>query len=76
MHYQGDTGTPNADLLTVKLLINSTIPAMGAKFMTMDKKDCYLHTPVAQCKYMRLKLSNILADIIKHYKLNDIATPD
>ena len=38
VHYPGDAGTPTADLLTVKLLINSIISTAGAKFMTMDIK--------------------------------------
>ncbi len=31
---------------TVKLLINSTISTPNAKYMTMDKKDFYLNTPM------------------------------
>ena len=34
IHYPGDAGTPTADLLTVKLLINSIISTPGAKFFT------------------------------------------
>ncbi len=44
--------------------------------MTMDMKDFYLNTPMAQYQYMGLKLSNILANLIEHYNLNEIATPD
>jgi hypothetical protein len=47
LHYPGNAGTPTANLLTVKLLINSTISTAGAKFMTMDIKDFYLNTPIA-----------------------------
>ena len=36
VHYPFDTGTPTADLLTVKLLINSVISTPGARFFTMD----------------------------------------
>jgi hypothetical protein len=36
VHYPGDAGMPTADLLTIKLLINSIISTQGAKFMTMD----------------------------------------
>ncbi len=36
VHYPGDAGTPTADLLTVKLLLNSIISIPNAKFMTMD----------------------------------------
>jgi hypothetical protein len=65
MHYPGDAGTPTANLLTLKLLINSTIFTAGAKFMTRDIKDFYLNTPMAQYKYMQLNLSNIPADVIQ-----------
>ncbi len=44
--------------------------------MTMDIKDFYLNTPMAQYKYMRLKISDMPDNIIKHYKLRDIVTPD
>ena len=68
---------PTADLLTVKLLIISIISTAGAKFMTMDIKDFYLNSPMMRYKYsMRLKLDNMPVDVIKHYNLNEIATPD
>jgi hypothetical protein len=47
VHYLGNAGTPTADLLTVKLLINSTISTPNTKYMTMDIKDFYLNTPMA-----------------------------
>jgi hypothetical protein len=47
VHYPGDAGTPTANLITVKLLINSIILTTGAKFITMDIKDFYLNTPMA-----------------------------
>ncbi len=52
VHYPGDTGTPTADILTVKLLLNSIISTPNAKFMTMDIKDFYLNTPMARYEYM------------------------
>ncbi len=33
VHYPGNAGNPTADLLTVKLLVNSIISTAGAKFM-------------------------------------------
>jgi len=48
VHYPGDTGTPTADLLTIKLLLNSIISTPNAKFMTMDITDFYLKTPMAR----------------------------
>ncbi len=47
LHYPGDTRTPTANLLTVKLLINITISFPNAKYMTMDIKDFYLNTSMA-----------------------------
>jgi hypothetical protein len=48
VHYPGNTATPTADLLTIKILINSIISTAGAKFMTMDIKDFYLKHPSCQ----------------------------
>ena len=69
VHYPGDAGTLTANLITVKFLTNSIILTAGAKFMTMDIKDFYLNAPMTQYEYMRLKLSNIPDDVIKHYNL-------
>jgi hypothetical protein len=76
VHYQGDAGTPTADLLTVKLLLNSIISTPNTKFMTMDIKDFYLNTPMARYEYMRLQIADMPEDVIAHYKLNEIATPE
>ena len=67
--YSGDCGTPTADLLTVKLLLNSIISNLGEKFMTIDIKDFYLNTPMARYEYMRLKLCDIPEEVTKHYDL-------
>ena len=77
VHYPGDVGTPTADyLLTVKLLLNGIISTPNAKIMTMDIKDFYLNTPMARYEYMRLRLTDMPKDVIAHYKLNKIATPE
>ncbi len=76
IHYPGDAGTPTADLLTVKLLLNSIISTPGAKFFTMDIKDFYLNTPMKRYEYMRLRLSDLPQDVIDHYQLRRLATPD
>ncbi len=76
VHYPGDAGTPTADLLTVKLLLNRIISTPNAKFMTLDIKDFYLNTPMARYEYMRLQLADMPKDVIAHYKLDEIATPD
>ena len=67
--YPGNCGTPTVDFLTVKLLLNSIISTLGAKFMTIDIKDFYLNTLMARYKYMRLKICDIPEDVTKHYNL-------
>jgi hypothetical protein len=65
VHYPSNAGTPTADLLTVKLLINSTISTPNTKYMTMDIKDFHLNTPMAQYEYMQLRTANMPNDVIK-----------
>jgi hypothetical protein len=48
VHYPSNAGTPNADLLTIKILINSIISTAGTTFMTMDIKDFYWNTLIAR----------------------------
>jgi hypothetical protein len=38
VNYPGDCGTPTADLLTVKLLLNRIISTSNSKFMTIDSR--------------------------------------
>jgi hypothetical protein len=76
VHYPVDAGTPTADLLTIKLLINSVISTSGARFFMMDIKNFYLCTPMSRYEYMQLKLSDMPNNVIAHYHLRDIATPD
>ena len=76
INYPGDCGTPTADMLTVKLLLNSVISTKNARFMTIDIKDFYLNTPMTRYEYMRLKLSKLPPDFIEEYKLNNKATKD
>ena len=71
VNYPNDCGTPTADLLTVKLMLNSIISTPNAKFMTIDLKDFYLLTPMNRYEYFRMKLNLFPHDVIEEYKLND-----
>eukprot|EP00804_Cyclotella_cryptica_P024841 CCRYP_001785-RA/>CCRYP_001785-RA protein AED:0.34 eAED:0.34 QI:0/0/0/1/0/0/2/0/376 len=71
-----DCGTPTADMLTTKILLNSVISTKEPRFMTIDIKDFYLNTPMVCPEYMRLKLSDIPDHIIKLYKLDKLVTAD
>ena len=44
--------------------------------MTLDIKYFYLNTPMERFEYMRLKLTDLPADVIKHYDLNAKVTTD
>ena len=71
--YPGDCGTSTADILTVKLLLNSIVSTMGAKFMIIDIKDFYLMTPMYRPEYFRMKLELFPQEIIKQYGLDSTA---
>jgi hypothetical protein len=63
---------PTADLVTAKLLINSTISTHNAQFYGIVLANFYLLTPMAEYLYMRLQLDLIAQKIIKQYNLCDL----
>ena len=76
--YDNDAGSPAADLLETKLLINSTISdaRKGARFMCLDIKDHFLATPMVGTEYMRAKYKYFPEDIRKKYILSQLVTND
>jgi hypothetical protein len=76
INYPDDCGMPTADLLTVKLMLNSVISTPDAKFMTIDIKDFYLMTPMDRYEYFRMKLELFPPDIIEEYGLRDKVDAD
>jgi len=71
INFPDDCGTPTADLLTVKLLLNSIISTPNAKFMTLDLKDFYLMTPMKRYEYFRMKLELFPQDVMDLYDLHN-----
>ena len=67
-----DCGTPTADLITIKLLLNSVVSTKGAKFMCIDIKDFYLNTPLERPEYLRMKLTHFPQDVKDHYNLEEL----
>ena len=65
MNYTEDCGTPTADLLTVKLLLNSIVSTAGAEFMTIDIKNFYLNTPLKRYEYFRLQIADLPDNVIE-----------
>ena len=76
VNYPGDVGTKTADMLTVKLLLNSVISTPGARFMSMDISNFYLMAPMTRYEYVRMNLDDFPEEIIEEYKLRDIARAD
>jgi hypothetical protein len=52
IEYPGDKSTRTAGLTTAKILINSVISTLGAKFLFIDITIFYLHTPLGRFEYM------------------------
>jgi hypothetical protein len=76
INYPDDAGTPTADLLLIKIFINSTISTDRAKFAMSDFSNFYLMTPLKRPEYGRVKLTDIPGKIIEEYKLREKATAD
>ena len=51
-----DPGSPTANIIETKLLLNSVIPdtAKGVRFMSIDLKDHFLASPMDKCEYVQI----------------------
>jgi hypothetical protein len=76
INYPGDCGTPMADKILFKILVNSILSTPNAKCIMMDIKDFYLRTPMSRLEYMQLKITDIPDEIIQDYKLMSLVTQD
>ena len=76
LSYPLDAGSPAADMLETKILINSTISDAhkGARFMSTDIKDFFLASPMQTPEYMRVKYDKFPEDIKERYNLQDKVT--
>jgi hypothetical protein len=55
--YPGEVTTRTADLTTSKILWNSVLSTLDAKYMCIDIKNFYLYAPLDRYEYMRFQLS-------------------
>ena len=76
MNYLDDVGTPPANLLLIKIFLNSVISMPGAQFTIAGISNFYLMTPLLQTESARVKLSNIREEIINEYDLHEKASLD
>jgi hypothetical protein len=67
--YPGDVGTNTASLEFVKILLNSVLSRKGARFSTINLKNFYLDTPMADPEYVRIKMTDIPNEFIEEYNL-------
>jgi hypothetical protein len=65
INYPEDVGTPTANLLLIKILLNSVILTRGAKFAGADLANFYLTTPLKRPEYAKIKLSDLPEEVIK-----------
>jgi hypothetical protein len=51
INYPDDCGTPTADMILFKILVNSILSPPNAKCIMIDIKDFYLQTPMERVEY-------------------------
>lgn len=76
IEYPHDVSTKTADIVTAKILLNSTVSTHDARFMVMDAKNFYLGTPMPYHEFMRVHRSQIPQEIIDEYNLEQLFTAD
>jgi hypothetical protein len=76
INYPDDCGTPTADMILFKILVNSILSMPKVKCIKIDIKDFYLRTPMERPKYMRLKITDIPDEVIQQYNLMLLVTQD
>jgi hypothetical protein len=60
-------------LTTAKILINSVISTLGAKFLVIDINNFYLNTPLGIFEYMVINLSSLPQETIEKYDLVELS---
>jgi hypothetical protein len=73
IEYPGDKSTRIAGLTTAKILINSFISTLGAKFLVIDIKKFYLKTLLGRFEYMVINLSSLPQETSDKYDLIELA---
>jgi hypothetical protein len=73
LDYSGDVATSTANITTLKILINSTLPTKDAILMMMDINNYYIKTILPRFKYMKMPLSRFPENIVQKYNLNTLA---
>jgi hypothetical protein len=72
IEYPGDKSTRTAGLTTPKIIINSVISTLRAKFLVIDINNFYLNTPLGRFEYMVINLSSLPQEMIEKYDLLEL----
>ena len=70
--YPGEVSTWTADITTAKLLFNSVISDVWARFMCLDIKNYYLGTPLDRYEYLRIRWEDVPDEIREEYNLHEL----
>jgi hypothetical protein len=73
IEYPGDKSTRTARLTTAKILINSVISTLGARFLVIVINFSNWNTLLGRFEYMVIKLSSLPQDMIKKYDLLELS---
>jgi hypothetical protein len=76
INYSFELTMRTTDMVSSKLLWNSTISTPGARFAGANIKNMYLETPLDCFECMRMLISLFPTDIINHYQLNNKVLKD
>ena len=76
LEFQGDTSTETVGLEIEKMVFNSVVSTLEAKFTTIDISNMYLNTPLQEYQYMGFNINMIPQEVIDHYGLQNKATND
>jgi hypothetical protein len=76
INYPFELTTHTTDMVSSKLLWNSTISTPEAPFAGAEMKNMYLETPLDCFEYMRVPISLFPTNIIDHYQLNNKVLKD
>jgi hypothetical protein len=73
IEYPGDKSTRTAGLTMAKILINSVISTLCAKFLVIDINNFYLNTPLGRFEYMVINLASLPEETIDKYDLIELS---
>jgi hypothetical protein len=73
IEYPGDKSTRTTGFTTAKIIINSVIFTLGAKFLVIDITHFYFNTPLGRFEYMVINLASLPQETIAKYDLFNLA---